>query len=360
MDLLKKESTANAVEDVSLNTLLQPTNGYVISTIPVTKAQYRAEPMVIEAIGYTAYNTSFVGLISSRASGRIEQLYVKYRYQLVSKGQKILELYSPELLTAQENLLFLLKNDALNASLINSARQRLLLLGMSDQQLSSLIARRKAFFTITIYSNYSGHIHEATGGVASMPQTSGQMQESLPVATQELTLKEGMYVQKGQTIFSVYDPTKLWGILNISQADQPYVKRGDEVQITSEADARQSVKRTISYIEPVFRQGSKTVTARVTMPNTGNRIPVGAQLRAHIFTQPHTGWWLPKEAVLSLGLNKVALVKKGKGFVVRKVITGHTHPQWIQIIEGLAANDSVAMNAQYLMDSEGFIKINER
>jgi Cu(I)/Ag(I) efflux system membrane fusion protein len=313
--------------------------------------------MEIEAIGYTTYNTSSVGTIASRTTGRIERLYVKYRYQLISRGQRIMDIYSPELMTAQENLLFLLKNDPGNHSLISSAKQRLLLLGMSQSQVNNVIATRKASLTVGIYSNYTGHIHEAQAGSAMQPATAPSMNEAITQTTQELNLKEGMYVQKGQTIFSVYDPNRLWGILSVFQADQPYIKAGDNVRITPEANPHNDFRTTIAYIEPVFRQGSKTVTARVNISNSGHRLPVGSQIRATIFTKRHAGWWLPKESVLSLGIHKVVFVKHGAGFAVKKIVTGHTHPEWIQIVEGLSAKDSVALNAQYLMDSESFIKI---
>ncbi|HRO42582.1 MAG TPA: efflux RND transporter periplasmic adaptor subunit [Flavipsychrobacter sp.] len=358
MDLVKKETNASKITDITLTTLLQPTDKYVLSTIPVTTAQYRNQPMEIEALGYTAYNTSSVGTIASRTTGRIERLYVKYRYQLIEKGQRIMDIYSPELLTAQENLLFLLKNDPNNQSLISSAKQRLLLLGMSSAQVQNVIATRKASLSISVYSNYSGHIHEAQAGAAMPQDAATNMNEATNQTTRELNLKEGMYVQKGQTLFSVYDPDKLWGVLGIYQSDQPYIKVGDNLRIVPEANPVKDFRATIAYIEPVFRQGSKTITARVNIPNSGYRLPVGSQIRATIFAKAHAGWWLPKESVLSLGMNEIVFVKRGTGFAVKKVVTGHTHTEWIQIMEGLGANDSVALNAQYLMDSESFIKSN--
>ncbi|MFR1445835.1 efflux RND transporter periplasmic adaptor subunit, partial [Acinetobacter baumannii] len=101
--------------------------------------------------------------ISARYSGRIERLYVRYRYQKVTKGQKIMDIYSPELVTAQQNIIFLLKNDPANSSLINAAKQRLLLLGLTNQQLSQLIRSGKPSLTVSVYSNYTGHLHETTG-----------------------------------------------------------------------------------------------------------------------------------------------------------------------------------------------------
>ncbi|WP_276133087.1 efflux RND transporter periplasmic adaptor subunit [Polluticoccus soli] len=357
MDLVRKETKARKHTDITLTTLLKPTNEYVIATIPTTTVQYRYEPMEIDAVGYTAYNTSSIGIISSRITGRVERLYVKYKYQHVSKGQKIMDVYSPELLTAQENLLFLVKNDRSNQSLINSAKQRLLLLGMSQAQINSIITARKTIFRVAVFSNYSGHIHETQVENASMGSSSQGTEMSQRQITDELSLKEGMYVEKGKAIFSIFDQSRLWGVLNIYPADQPYIRIGHSVRVTPESAPANDFRTTIKYIEPFFREGSQTVTARIDIPNVGHAIPVGSQLKATIFTQPHAGWWLPKASVLSLGIDKIVFVKKGPGFAVQKIVTGHEHPNWIQIVEGVDARDSIATNAQYLIDSESFIEI---
>lgn len=359
MDLVKKESQAAKHTDITLNTLLRPTNEYVVSTIPVTTAQYRSEPMEIEAVGYTTYNTSSVGIISSRVTGRIERLFVKYRYQPVTKGQRIMDIYSPELQTAQENLMFILKNDAANKDLINAAKQKLLLLGMSENQLTHIITARRPEPTVSVYSSYSGHIHEASDKerMQSADKVTS-MNEPISQTTKELNIREGMYVQRGQTIFSVYNPKRLWGLLSLYPSDQSYIKVNNEVRLTFDGNSEKNFKSKIAYVEPVLRSGAKTITARVNIDNNSEQVKIGSQVKAKIKAGPHNGWWLPNEAVLSLGINKIVFIKKGAGFFVQKITTGHQHPKWIQVIDGLGENDSVAMNAQYLMDSESFIKIN--
>ncbi len=134
MDLVKKETGGSASTEIGLEALLKPTNEFVVSSIPVTTIEQKEEHINIETLGTIAYDTRAVGTISARVSGRIEKLYVRHRYQKISKGQRIMDIYSPEILTAQQNLLFLLKNDPENKAFIESAKQKLLLLGMSSQQ----------------------------------------------------------------------------------------------------------------------------------------------------------------------------------------------------------------------------------
>ena len=344
--------------EVSLHTLLQPTNSYAISAIPATTLIKRKEPIEIDALGYTAYNTSEAGAISSRISGRIEKLYVRFRYQLVKKGQKIMDIYSPEMLTAQQNFLFILKNDASNTSLINAAKERLLLFGFPRGQLKQLINTQKPLFTVSVYSNYSGHIHEALN--QEMDNTNGPpMNQAESVITQELSLKEGMYLQKGQTVFKVYNPEKVWALLNIYPSDQQLIKTGNKVMIVPEARSDNRISSTIDFIEPFFRSGSKTLIARVNINNEMLQLPVGSQVRATIFGSSIDVEWLPKEAILSLGLQKVVFVKEGKGYKAQKVVTGIASENLVQITGGLNSTDSVAANAQFLMDSESFIRVKE-
>lgn len=361
MQLVKKESNSKEVHDVSLHTLLKPTNGYAISTIPATTLMKSEEPIEINALGYTAYNTSEVGAISARISGRIEKLYVRFRYQLVKKGQKIMDIYSPELLTAQQNLLFLIKNDPSNNSLISAAKEKLLLLGFPSEQLQQVINTQKTLFTVSVYSSYSGHIHDASSmGMNSTTTETPEMNEAISLTTQELNLKEGMYLQKGQTVFKVYSPTKVWALLNIYPSDQAFIKVGNKVRIVPEARPDKDFRSTIYFIEPFFRPGSKTLTARVNVDNSVLQLPIGSQVQATIFSNPVNAEWLPKEAILSLGLEKVVFVRSDNGYKAQKVETGVSYKNLIQITGGITVTDSVAANAQFLMDSESFIKIRDK
>ncbi len=355
MDLVKKETDGKKVGDIALESLLKPTNEFVVSAIPVTAIEQRGEQIEIEALGNITYDTRQVGSISARVSGRIEKLYVRYRYQKISKGQKVLDIYSPELLTAQQNLLFLLKNDAANITFIEAAKEKLLLLGMSNEQLKQVIHSGKPSLTIAVYSNYSGHIHEAING-GSMNTASVNMRD-ISLITEELSLKEGMYVQKAQSVFTVLNPDRAWAVLNIYGENQSLIKRGNTTRVVPETAPDKDFRATIDFVEPFYRKESKTLTARVYFNNSALKIPIGSQVKATIFGDTKEAYWLPKEAVLSLGMDKVVFQKTGSGFQAKKISAGITHGKHIQVINGLTAIDSVAVNAQFLMDSESFIKV---
>ncbi len=353
---LEKTKSAAEPKAVSLNTLLKPSNQQVIANIPMVHMMEREENIEMESYGFITYDTRQTGVISSNFSGRIEKLYIKYRYQKISKGQRIMDIYSPELMTAQENLLFLLKNDPDNTMLINASKQKLYLLGMGNQQVSTVIKSGKVNYSVTVYSNYSGHVHESNGSAMNSNQQAEMI--SIAFTTEELSVKEGMYVQKGQNIFSVFNPNKAWALLNIFTGQAAMVKVGNKVRITSETDPLKDFRASISYIEPVYREGNKTVTARVYFDNTVSKIPIGSQVKAIIFAGDRSAVWLPEEAILSLGLDKVVFVRTGESFMARKIETGITNKHLVQVLNGLDKNEAVAAHAQYLVDSESFIKTN--
>jgi Cu(I)/Ag(I) efflux system membrane fusion protein len=348
--------TSKASANLDLSTLLKPTDGFIISSLPTTTLQSSEENIKTNALGFIEYDTRQVGTISARVSGRIEKLYVRFRYQQVNAGQKIMDIYSPELLTAQQNLLFLLKNDSDNSSFITAAKDKLLLLGMSNGQLQQLIKTQSTSFTVSVYSKYSGHIHEAEGIINTGNGNSVAMKD-VSVTTEDLTLKEGMYIQKGQSIFSVYNPSRVWALLSIYGDDVGLIKRGDPVELTSEAAPQKKVNGRVDFIEPFFTKENKTLTVRVYLNNPNMQLPIGSPVTAKIFGNTQSADWIPEESIVSLGLDKVVFVKASGGFKPQIVQTGFTSNGKTQILKGLTAKDSIAENGQYLMDSESFIKV---
>lgn len=355
MDLVKKETGSKSIESLELEALLRPSNAFVISSISLTTIAQREESMELAVVGTVSFDTRQLGTISSRVSGRIEKLYVRYKYQPVEKGQKIMDIYSPELMTAQQNLLFLLRNDPGNSSMIDAARDRLSLLGMSPVQINKVIKSGKPVYSISVFSNYTGFVTDLDR--TSSSASAGLMLPAQSTATQELSIKEGAYVQAAQSIFSIYNPAAAWILLDIFPEQQNVLKVGDAARIVPETAPAQNFRARIDYIEPVFRPGSKTLTARVYFNNSTLKLPIGSRVRANIFAATKTGNWLAKEATLSLGRNKIVFLKDMGGFRVHKITTGIELKQFVEVTGGLNASDSVAVNAQYLVDNEAFIKV---
>ena len=355
MQLVKKEENLVAINGIQLDDLLQPADRFVVSKIPIATISNKSVPIELDVLGSIAYDTKLVNTISARVSGRIERLYVKYRFQHIMKGQRLMDIYSPDLLTSQQELLFVLRNDPTNSSLINAAKQKLLLLGMSEGQLQQVITTGKPSLTIAVYSAYTGHIHDAGN---TMPgQNAGEQKMDISRITEELMVKEGMYVERGQNIFQIYNVNRSWVLLNIFPEYQALVKKGDALRVIPETAPAKNFRARIDFIEPFFRKENKTLVARAYFNNSEIQIPVGSQVKATIFVEDKRANWLPIGAVLSLGIDKVVFLKTDGGFKAHKVETGLSYKNNIQVLSGLSPTDSVASNAQYLVDSESFIKV---
>lgn len=346
------EQDAGGVRNIALNDLLKPTNAFVISSITVTTIEQKEENIELDVPGNVVYDTRQIGTVASRVSGRIEKLYIKYKYQRIQKGQKVMDIYSPELATAQQQLLFLIRNDPENTSLINAAGDRLELLGLHKQQINQIVSSKQIVDPVPVYSSYTGFATDFTEKSAA-----GREMNAASAPAGELRIKEGMYLQKGEVVFSVYNADKVWILLNIYPGQQALIKVGNPVQVVPETSSGQGFRAKIDYIEPLFRAGSKTLTARVYFDNAVMRLPIGSRVKATIFGNAINAAWLPKEAVLSLGKSNIVFVKEGNGFRARKINTGLTLSNSIQVTKGLSATDSVAVNAHYLADNEAFIKI---
>jgi Cu(I)/Ag(I) efflux system membrane fusion protein len=171
-----------------------------------------------------------------------------------------------------------------------------------------------------------------------------------------LSIKEGMYVEKGQNIFNVVNPHQLWAIIKIDRSDIAALKLNQTVTITLPDMPGRTISGKVNFIEPTLQNGDKTTSIRVYMDNMDHELKVNSLVKTTIQTGSVKGLWIPRSALLDLGQTQVVWLKKGALFQVHQVNTGIRNDNEIQIVKGLSVTDSLASDAQYLTDSESFIK----
>lgn len=327
--------------DNELRALLKPTNQEVVSTIPTIKAQGGMQLVSVEIPGRISYDARNQTSIASKVSGRIERLYVKYNYQPISKGDLIMEIYSPDLAAAQRDLL-LLANESGQERLLANAKQRLLLLGMASSQIDRVIKTGKVNYRVPIYSNASGYILEK-----DLIGAQDAMNESKPIL-----LREGQYVTTGQSLFSVYRKGDLIAEFSLESDLLPYIKKGTGLLIQQKG-SDDVFKETIGLIEPTFKEGESFSMARVYVNNS--KLHPGQLVKAHVPILIKEGWWLPKDAVWKSGIESIVFKKEGTVFIPKTVKTGVVIDGKVQILEDISSWD-LASKAYYLVDSESFIR----
>jgi Cu(I)/Ag(I) efflux system membrane fusion protein len=354
MTLVKKSGQASEGAGISLNTVLQPVNSSVISKITAISPEKKEIPTAISAQGYLDFDTRTFNNIASRFSGRIEKLYIKYAFQEIHRGQRIFDVYSPDMVTAQQDLIFLTKNSAQETGLIDAAKQKLLLLGMTYEQVNQVVKTGKSFYSLPVYSDYEGHVHDMPHSQmagAANAESQSDFANNLP-----LSIKEGMYVEKGQNLFNVVNPHMLWAILKIDRSTIAGLKLNQPVTITLPDLPGKTINGKVNFIEPTLQVGDKTTSIRVYLDNMDHELKVNSSVKATIQTGSMNGLWIPRSALIDLGQTQIVWLKNGALYRARQVSVGAANSNEIQIIKGLSVTDSLASNAQYLTDSESFIK----
>lgn len=371
MDLVRKGRPGEEVKITEdLAKLIKSPNEVVVASIKTTKAEYKAMTVSLTIQGVVTYDTRNIYTIPARVDGRLEKVLLKYNYQSVRKGQKVAEIYSAELVSAQREFLYLIKNDPDNQLLIGAARSKLLLLGASDKQIEQLIKTQEVTYAFSIYSQYDGFVISENqpapsapangivnpvsgnggmgmGGTGNTVSTPGSGSSVAPSSF----VREGSYVSSGQTLFRIVNTNSLWIEFNVPLKNASHFKVGDNLEWMNQ-DSKNNTK--IDFVEPFFSEGEDFIKLRSYYK--GSDVSVGQLVEATLQTTSPESLWIPQQALLDLGLEQIVFVKERGLFKPKKVSAGVRVGESVQITSGLASSDEVAMNAQYLIDSENFIK----
>jgi multidrug efflux pump subunit AcrA (membrane-fusion protein) len=375
MNLVLKGREGEEVEITEdLSRLITSPNEIVVSSIKTIKGQYKSVPVSVEAQGVVTYDTRNIYTIPSRVGGRLEKIYLKYAFQVVSKGQKIADIYSPELITAQRELLFLLENDVDNKLLIEATKNKLSLLGMTNSQIHNLIERKETSNAFSVYSPYSGYLitdQQPPSTSVTMPSgqatTSSGMNNGMgstssntsaapsPVQNNSNSsiVREGNYVSAGQTLFNVANNDALRVELDLPAKQAGAIKKGDKLDLDFGTGHKEQT--SVDFVQPFFNEGQDFVKLRV-YTKKAEGLHIGHLVNATIRLSPSESLWVPKESVLDLGTDKIVFLKDRGVLKPKKIITGISVGGMIEISAGLASSDEIAANAYYLVDSESFIK----
>lgn len=382
MDLVPKAAHGDGVEITEdLAFLLKPTNSTVIASIATTKPEQKTAEASIKMDGIITYDPRRVYSVPARVGGRIEKLFVKYNFQPILKGQKLMEVYSPELITAQKELLYLVQSAPEDKQLIQAARQKLQYLGATSEQINRLISRGEESYTFALYSPYDGYVIDlnatapaATASMAAAPAASagggmdamggGSAATAVAPATaaaapagQATQLREGMYVTVGQPLVRVVNAEQLWAEFNVPAGEMSSLAKGSPVLITFPQLPGEKLEAKVDFFQPFFDEGENFAKVRVYLPRDNRQVMVGQLVSAEATYTTEAALWVPKAAVLDIGTKTVAFKKVNGVFEPVAVTTGAVTRDHIQINSGLTQADVIATNAQFMVDSESFIKV---
>ena len=358
MELVRKTRPGQGVKITKeLSSLLKPANSVVTTSIKTISPVLKVMEVKIEAKGTITHDTRKLATLSARYGGRIEKLFVKYNLQSIYKGEKILEIYSPEMITAQRDLLYLLEKDAGNVLLIESSKQKLRFLGLTEDQINRLVSLKEESYSFAVYSPVDGYIMEHSASDSNTPDRSPNPDQPMDQSF-GLKIREGLYVTTGETLFNVVSHSDLWAEFDLHQQDVPYIKLNDPVTVKVDNSSKESMESTVNFIQPFIKDGQNLTKVRMYLSNPHYHYHAG-QLVTATFTSSENAMWIPSTAKLQLGTKEVAFIKKSGTYRPKVILTGRPSGTWIEVVTGLEAGDSIAYNAQFMVDSESFIKVNQ-
>lgn len=294
--------------------------------ITFARAAERPVRPFVRAVGILRYAEPRLVYVNARVNGWGEKLYADYVGKPVAAGDPLLALYSPELVSAQEEYLLArrLRDDTLAAS----ARRRLTLWDIPADQIDSLEARGTVQRTLVLRAPRSGEIIEKD-------------------------VIEGQAVQAGMNLFKIADRRVLWVDLAIFEQDAPAVRVGTPATITVDALPGRTFRGRVTFIYPQLDEKTRTLTARIEVENPGLELQPGMYGTAQLTAAGRRALSVPLQAVLPTGTRDIVFVNRGDGrFFPREVRVGQRSDSAIEIVDGLKPGDEVVASATFLLDSE--------
>ena len=295
--------------------------------VRTSTATYKSLHTEINTVGYVTYDEDNLVHIHPRVQGWIEKLHVTAIGDPVKKGQSLYEIYSPELVNAQEE--FLLALDRNNKRLISAAKNRLTALQLPKSAIAQLEKTKKVQQRITFYAPQNGVV-------------------------ENLKIREGFFVKPGSTLMSIGDLSEVWVEGEVFERQAGQVKTGTPVTMTLDYLPGKTWKGQVDYIYPTLDAKTRTVKIRLRFKNeNGDFKPnMFAQLAIHT-TGDESALLIPKEALIRTGTQDRVVLALGEGsFKSVAVKVGRFDSESVEILEGLSDGEKIVSSAQFLLDSE--------
>jgi len=341
----------------SMGVRAKPGNGEKVkSTFSVSPERQqligvKTEPVIvrtldkeIRTVGMVTLDESKIYNFQTKFSGWIDRVFIDYKWQHVNIGQPLFTIYSPELVTAQEEYLLAIKSKKILSdsqfndisrganSLLKSSRRRLELLDVSADQIKELERTGKVETNLTVYSPVKGHV-------------------ALKNAF------ENMHIEPNTLLFKIADHTTAWVQVDIYENEIPLVKLGEKAAMTLASFPGEVFEGEVKFINPHLNPETRTVKVRMEFPNPDLKllpemyadvtldIPMGEKLT------------IPDSAVLRTGKKDIVFVDKGNGNIeIRRVELGQKAGGYYEVLRGLVKGERVVSRANFLIDAESKVQ----
>jgi len=306
--------------------------------IGVKSEKLRIQPIhkLIRAVGRIDYAEPNISLVTLKFEGWVEDLFVNSTGRFVRKGDRLLDIYSPDLVAAQQEYLLAMKANDLpggsGLSVLKSARERLKLWNISDEQVENLERTGEVKKTLMLYAPISGFVIEKE-------------------------VLQGQKIMPGENLFKIADLSRVWVSGEIYEYELPFIKPGQEANVSLSYFPGETFSGKITYVYPYLNPETRTVKVRIEMQNPGFKLK--PEMYANLEVQVDYGSRLaiPADAVIDAGEKKIAFVDRGDGYLEpREVKLGVKGEGIYEVLAGVAEGEKVVTSANFLIDSESSLK----
>ncbi|MFP5501481.1 MAG: efflux RND transporter periplasmic adaptor subunit [Candidatus Sericytochromatia bacterium] len=310
-----------------------------MANVAVAPARLQPFQTRILASGRVTYDEARLARVTAWVEGRVDRLVVATTGAVVEKGRPIAEIYSPELVSTQQELLVATRSARALADssvpgvaedarrLADAARQRLRLWGLSDAQIEAVVRRGQPLTVVPILAPASGVV------IRRMVQA-------------------GDWVDRGMTLLEIADLSRVWVEADVYEYELGGLELGQNAEIETMAHPGEPFSGRVSFIEPVLRAETRTNTVRIVLDNRHGRLKPDMTVTAAILVDQGERLVVPKDAVLDTGKRTVVWVKNAAGrFESRDVTVGARSADRVAIAAGLEAGEQVAVSGGFMIDA---------
>jgi Cu(I)/Ag(I) efflux system membrane fusion protein len=311
----------------------------------IAEATYQPLDKTVRTVGRVEYDERKLKQISAKTEGWIERLYVDFTGQLVKRGDPLFTVYSPELVSTQEEYLLALQAKrqtssspfhhvaAAGNSLLEATRRRLLLWDITPEQIAELERNGRPTKTLTLASPIDGFVIEKTA-------------------------LEGMRVEPSMVLYKIADLSTVWVYADIYEYELPLVRVGQQATVRLSYDPGRTFQGRVIYIYPYLDSKTRTAKVRFELPNTGDRrLKPGMFADIELNVAMGRRLAVPQEAVLDSGTRQIVFVEKGEGhFEPQEVKLGLKVDNKYEILSGLKSGTRVVASANFFLDSESKLR----
>ena len=336
MDLIKMKQGEVPTSDIDPNAVMLSDEAIALANIETEVVGAPSGHKEIRLFGKIEPDQRLQQSQSAYVGGRIERLLINAVGDPVTKGQTLAVIYSPELYTAEQELVSALNfpGESQRQPLIEAATEKLRLLNIPQSQIDEVVSSHKASPYVSLKANTSGTV------------------------VRKLT-EQGNYVRQGEPLLQIANLSHVWAIFQAYETDLPLLHRGQQVEFTAEALPGETFTGRIVFIDPILNGQTRTAGVRVELTNTGGKFKPEMLLVGHVAASMQKyadeGVIIPKSAVLWTGKRSVVYVKddveKQPTFLLRQITLGPALPDGYVVLDGLAEGEEIVTNGVFAIDA---------